>query len=53
MVKAILHLLMQPNLSLEEIADRLNFSSVSYLSRYVKNKIGITPSEYRESVRHR
>ena len=53
MVKAILHLLMQPYLSLEEIADRLNFSSVSYLSRYVKNKIGITPSEYRESVRHR
>ncbi len=47
----ISRLLMQPDLSLEEIADQMNFSSVSYLSRYVKSKIGVTPSEYRSSFR--
>ena len=42
-------LLLQPGLSLEAIADCMNFSSVSYLSRYVKNKLGLTPSEYRNN----
>lgn len=42
-------LLMQPDMSLETIADRMNFSTVSYLSRYVKNKLGVTPSEYRNN----
>lgn len=45
-------LLLQEDLSLEAIADRMNFSSVSYLSRYVKAKLGVTPSEFRNSVRH-
>lgn len=44
-------LLMQQGLSLEAIADRMNFSSVSYLSRYVKNKLGVTPSEYRNNFK--
>lgn len=44
-------LLMQPDLSLEAIADRMNFSSVSYLSRYVKNKLGVMPSEYRNNFK--
>lgn len=44
-------LLMQSNLSLESIADHMNFSSISYLSRYVKNKLGVTPSEYRSNFR--
>lgn len=44
-------LLIQPDLSLEVIADRMNFSSVSYLSRYVKSKLGVTPSEYRSNFR--
>lgn len=42
-------LLMQPDLSLETITDRMNFSSVSYLSRYVKNKLGVSPSEFRSN----
>lgn len=50
-VREISRLLVQPELSLEEIAFRMNFSSVSYLSRYVKNKLGVTPSEYRSSLR--
>lgn len=45
------HLLMHPELSLEAIADRMNFSSVSYLSRYVKSKFGVTPSEFRNNFR--
>lgn len=44
-------LLLQPGLSLEAIADRMSFSSVSYLSRYVKSKLGVTPSEYRSNLR--
>lgn len=44
-------LLIRPDLSLESIADRMNFSSVSYLSRYVKSKLGVTPSEYRNNFR--
>lgn len=44
-------LLMQDDLSLETIADRMNFSSVSYLSRYIKAKLGVTPSEFRNSIR--
>lgn len=44
-------LLMQPGLSLEAIADRMNFSSVSYLCRYVKSKLGVTPSHYRSNFR--
>lgn len=44
-------LLLHPGLSLEAIADRMNFSSVSYLSRYVKSKLGVTPSEYRSNFR--
>lgn len=46
-------LLMSSDLSLEAIADRMNFSSVSYLSRYIKSKLGVTPSEYRNNFRHR
>lgn len=44
-------LLLQPGLSLEAIADLMNFSSVSYLSCYVKSKLGVTPSEYRSNFR--
>ena len=48
----ISHLLLQANLSLEDIADIMNFSSVPYLSRYVKNKTGLTPSEFRRNFKH-
>ncbi|WP_455641210.1 helix-turn-helix domain-containing protein [Parabacteroides sp.] len=43
----ITRLLRQKELSLMEIADRLNFSSLSYFSRYVQKRIGVSPSEYR------
>ena len=35
------------DLTLTSIAERLGFSSLSYFSRYVRSRLGITPSEYR------
>ena len=37
--------------SLIDIADELNFSSPSYLSRYVKRTFGCSPSEYRKKMK--
>lgn len=36
------------NLSLTQISDMMNFSSLSYFSRYCIKHLGITPSEYRQ-----
>lgn len=47
-LQEITRLLRQKELSLTTIAERMNFSSVSYFSRYVQKKIGISPSEYRK-----
>ena len=46
----ITRLLRQKELSLTTIAERLNFSSVSYFSRYVQKRMKITPSEYRKDM---
>lgn len=40
-------LLRNGNLTLTEISDSMNFSSMSFFSRYVKKVLGATPSEYR------
>ena len=37
-------------LSLTQIADRMNFSSLSYFSRYCTKHLGQSPSEYRRSL---
>ena len=47
-MQEITRLLRQKELPLTEIVDRMNFSSVSYLSRYVKKRINLPPSEYRK-----
>lgn len=46
-------LLMDVNLPLDNIAYRLNFSSVSYLTRYVKKSFGVTPSQLRNNFKHK
>lgn len=46
----VTRLLRQKELSLTDIADRLNFSSLSYFSRYVQKRIGVSPSEYRSHI---
>jgi AraC-like DNA-binding protein len=36
-------------LSLTQIAERMNFASLSYFSRYCTKHLGLSPSEYRQS----
>ena len=40
-------------LSLTQIADRMNFTSLSYFSRYCSKHLGQSPSEYRRSLQPR
>jgi AraC-like DNA-binding protein len=48
-LKEITRLLRQKELSLTTISGRLNFSSVSYFSRYVQKRLKITPLEYKNN----
>ncbi|MCM5664003.1 helix-turn-helix domain-containing protein [Galbibacter mesophilus] len=43
-------LLGNDNLTFSQIADSMNFSSLSFFSRYVKKMLGVSPSEYRNRV---
>lgn len=47
MVKEYLN---NPNLSVNQIADEMNFTSVSYFSRYVTRHLGMSPKSYRLSL---
>lgn len=49
-IQEIVRLLRHKELPLNVIAERLNFSSVSYFSRYVLKRLKITPSEYRRKA---
>ena len=49
-IQEITRLLRQKELPLPAIAERMNFSSVSYFSRYVQKRIGMPPSEYRNNL---
>ena len=49
-MQEITRLLRQKELSLSEIAERMNFSSVSYFSRYIRKRLGVCPGEYRNSL---
>jgi AraC-like DNA-binding protein len=44
-------LLQRVELSIQQIADELNFPDQSYLSRYFKRHTGISPSEYRNEIK--
>lgn len=46
----VTRLLRRKELSLTDIAEKLNFSSLSYFSRYVQKSIGMSPSEYRSNM---
>lgn len=43
-------LLEQPELPMTQIAEEMNFHSLSYFSRYASKLLGMTPTRYRESV---
>lgn len=44
-------LLENKSLNISEISDQMNFSSRSFFTRYVKNILGFTPSEYRNRLK--
>ncbi len=44
------HLILNNKLSLTEIADRLNYSSVAHLSTQFKNTTGLTPSQFQKII---
>ena len=47
-VEKVKELLVYDELSLSEIADRLNYSSVAYLSNQFKKVTGLTPSHFKQ-----
>lgn len=47
-VKEIERLLKMNTLSIKEIANELNFSSISFFGKYVRKKLGMSPKHYRE-----
>ena len=49
-IQEIIRLLCQKELPLSTIAERMNFSSDSYFSRYLQKRIGMPPSEYRNNL---
>lgn len=46
-VKAIERYLRHSNLSIKEIADRLNFPNLSFFGKFTKSHLGVSPTEYR------
>ena len=49
MVKDILYLLRNSQKSIKEIANELNFPNLSFFGKYVKQHLGMSPKQYRES----
>lgn len=52
-VERIKELLVYNELSISEIAYKMNYSSSQHLSRQFKSTTGLTPSEFKSSTRHR
>lgn len=46
----IIQLLSRKDLTLQQIVDEMNFSSLSYFSRYVQRILNVTPSEFRNRL---
>ncbi len=43
-------LMLDTSLSFTQIAERMNFSSMNYFTRYVKRTLGMSPTEYRRHI---
>ena len=50
-IRATTKALMKSDRPLEEIADELSFSSLSHLSLFVRSKLGLTPTQFRNQLR--
>lgn len=46
-INGITRLLLEKDMPLADVAERMNFSSLSYFSRYVQKHTGLSPSDYR------
>ncbi|MDD5727132.1 MAG: AraC family transcriptional regulator [Victivallales bacterium] len=44
-----MELLLSPKLNIAEVAEKLDFSSAFYFSRFFKRRTGLTPREYRQA----
>ena len=42
-----MRLLRQPNVSMQQVANQLNFPSQSFFGKYFKQRVGISPSRYK------
>lgn len=49
-IAEIVRLLKNKKLTLTHISDEMNFSSLSYFSRYVQRTLGVPPTEYRQNI---
>lgn len=49
-MKDVEYLLKCPEKSIKEIANELNFATLSFFGKYVKRNLGISPKEYRERL---
>ena len=47
-MKAIEHRLRFTDMTMQEIANDLNFANASFFGKYVKEHLGMTPLEYRK-----
>ena len=47
----LIEYLRNSKLSLSQISDEFNFTSLSYFSRFVQKQLGMSPSDYRTSLR--
>lgn len=50
--KDIENLLKQPNKTIKEIANELDFANLSFFGKYVKRIFGVSPKEYRENIKY-
>ena len=50
--KDIENLLKQPNKTIKEIANELEFANLSFFGKYVKRIFGVSPKEYRENIKY-
>ena len=49
-VPILQNLLNDERLSITQIAEMMNFKTLSYFSRYCKKQLGMSPQEYRKSL---
>ncbi len=47
----IKHMLKNTNLSIKEIADKLNFPNMSFFGKYCRQHFGVSPTEFRKQLR--